>query len=113
VESINKVTNEILGASFRIHSSIGPGLFESVYEIVLARFLEKRSLHVERQKPISFEFDGMYFDQAFKADLVVERCVIVEVKCVAGLLPLHTRQMLTYLRLMDLELSRFRGQLIV
>lgn len=89
----------------RIHSKLGPGLFESVYETVLARELARRGLFVERQKPVTFDFEGMHFDQGFRADLVVERAVVVEVKAVPEIAPIHARQLLTYLRLLDCRLG--------
>jgi iron complex transport system substrate-binding protein len=100
-EELNRLTKQIIGAALRIHSALGPGLFESVYEIVLARDLARRGLSVERQKPVTFEFDGMHFKEGFKADLVVGRAVIVEVKSVSEVAPVHCRQLLTYLRLMN------------
>ena len=100
-EEINRLTKQIIGAALRIHSALGPGLFESVYEIVLARDLARRGLSVERQKAVTFEFDGMHFAEGFKADLVVARAVIVEVKSVSEVAPVHCRQLLTYLRLLD------------
>ncbi len=105
MEEIDRITGEIIGCAMRIHSRLGPGLYESVYEVVLARDLVRRGLYVERQKAVSFEFDGMYFDEGFRADLVVEDCVIVELKSVSALAPVHARQLLTYLRLMDLRIG--------
>ena len=104
-EEYNHVTAQIIGAAMRIHSKLGPGLFESVYETVLARDLARRGLFVERQKPVTFEFEGMHFDQGFRADLIVERAVVVEVKAVPEIAPIHARQLLTYLRLLDLRLG--------
>lgn len=72
------VTGEIVDAAFRLHTTLGPGLLESVYEAVLAKELERRGLNTERQKVIAFEFDGMSFEEGFRADLLVERRVIVE-----------------------------------
>jgi iron complex transport system substrate-binding protein len=104
-EEYNGITERIIGAAMRIHSKLGPGLFEGVYETVLARDLARRGLFVERQKPVTFEFEGMHFDQGFRADLVVERAVVVEVKAVPEIAPIHARQLLTYLRLLDLRLG--------
>lgn len=98
----DSVTRKIIGSAMRIHTALGPGLFESVYEMVLARDLGRAGLHVERQKSIGFEYDGMKFDDAFRADLIVERAVVVEVKSVASLAPVHAQQLLTYLRLLKL-----------
>jgi iron complex transport system substrate-binding protein len=100
VERINRLTGQIIGAALQIHSALGPGLFESVYEVVLAKRLAQLGLRVERQKPVSFEFDGIQFDEGFRADLVVEATVVVEVKSVRELAAVHLRQLLTYLRLL-------------
>ncbi len=97
----NRVTGHILNSALHIHSALGPGLFESVYETVLAHDLQQLGLHVERQKPVPIKYNGLYVDCAFFADLVVEQCVIVEIKSVSKLAPVHFKQLLTYLRLLD------------
>lgn len=88
-----------------IHRELGPGLLESVYEMVLARALERRGIRVERQRSISFEFDGMKFEDAFRADLLAEGKLLIEVKAVEKASPVHGKQVLTYLRLMKLPLG--------
>jgi GxxExxY protein len=103
VRDIDLVTGEIVDAAFRMHVALGPGLLESVYEIVLTRSLNRRGLTVERQKPVRIQIDGVTFDEGFRVDLLVEACVIVEVKSVERLAPVHAKQLLTYLRLMDLR----------
>ena len=97
----NRVTGVIVDSAFRIHSTLGPGLMEHVYETILARDLRRRGLGVERQWNISFDFEGLWFEDACRVDLVVERCVVVEIKSVATFLPRHHKQLLTYLRLLD------------
>jgi len=89
----------------RLHRDLGPGLLESVYEAVLARALQKREFHVERQKAIQFEYDGMTFEGAFRVDLLVEHRVVVELKSVEREAPVHSKQLLTYLRLMHLPVG--------
>ena len=84
---------------------LGPGLLESVYELVLAKELERRGLKVETQKPVSFEFDGLRFDDAFRVDLLIEGRVVVELKSVETLAPVHSKQILTYLRLLNLPVG--------
>jgi GxxExxY protein len=101
----NQITGHIVDAAYHVHTRIGPGLLESVYEILLARVLESRGLHVERQKPVSFEFDGLRFEDAFRADLFIESSVIVELKAVEKLAPVHSKQVLTYLTLLDLPVG--------
>lgn len=95
----NDITQTILDASFHVHTKLGPGLLESVYEVVLAYELKKRGLRVERQKPIAIQYDELSFEEGFRADLLVEDKVIVELKSVEALAPVHPKQLLTYLRL--------------
>lgn len=102
---IDDLAREAVDCGFAIHRELGPGLLESVYEMVLARALEKRGLRVERQRPISFSFDGMRFEDAFRIDLLVEDKLIVEVKAVEKVAPVHAKQVLTYLRLMKLPVG--------
>lgn len=109
------ITGRIVDAAYRIHSRLGPGLLESVYEAILARDLKRHGLHVERQKPVSFDFEGLWFENAFRADLIVENAVIVEVKSVPALTNLHEKQLLTYLRVLDYRvglLLNFGGALM-
>ncbi len=96
---LDEVTGAIVDASLKLHQALGPGLLESVYEAVLARDLERRGLRVERQKVLRFEYDGMIFDEGLRLDLLVEECVIVELKSVENLNPVRKKQLLTYLRL--------------
>lgn len=104
-EQLNIISGEIVDAAFHIHQSLGPGLLESVYETVLAHELTKRGLRVERQKMIPVEWDGLTIDNGFRADLIVEACVAVELKSVESLAPVHGKQLLTYLRLLDYRLG--------
>ena len=99
---IDDITGEIVDAAYKLHTRLGPGLLESVYEVVLAKELERRGLKVERQKSVPFEFDGMRFEEGFRADLLVEGVVVVELKSVENLAPVHSKQLLTYLRLLNL-----------
>ena len=96
---LNSITAEIVHAALRLHKALGPGLLESIYETVLARDLARHGLMVERQKPISFDFEGLWFDNAFRLDLLVNNAVIVEVKSLPALALTHEKQLLTYLRL--------------
>jgi GxxExxY protein len=101
----NEIAKNILDAAFLVHSKLGPGIFECVYEVVLAHELGKKGLTVERQKPMSITYDGLRFDEAFKSDIVVKRKVIAELKSVKTLLPVHAQQLLTQLRLSGLKLG--------
>jgi GxxExxY protein len=88
-----------------LHQALGPGLLESVYEILLAKRLEKRGLSVKRQVPVTIEFEGERFDEAFRADLLVNEKVLVELKSVEKANPAHKKQLLTYLKLTGLKLG--------
>lgn len=101
----NDITGEIVDAAFRLHSRLGPRLLESVYEAVLAQLLQQRGLTVERQKAVSFDFEGIRFDDGLKVDLLVENTVVVELKSVEKVSPVHIKQVLTYLRLMRLPVG--------
>ena len=101
----NEIAHEIVDASFHIHKGLGPGLLETVYEIVLGRELEKRGLRVIRQQPVPILFNGLMFDEGFRADLIIESKVIVELKSVEQIAPVHKKQLLTYLRLADKRLG--------
>ncbi len=104
-KDIDEITGEIVDAALKVHRLLGPGLLESVYEIVLARELERRGLRVERQADASFDFDGMHFDEGFRVNLLVEGAVIVELKSVEKLAAVHPKQVLTYLRLLKLPVG--------
>ncbi|MDR1305770.1 MAG: GxxExxY protein [Verrucomicrobiales bacterium] len=105
MEDLNVITGEIVDAAFYLHSKLGPGLLESVYEVILARELAKRGLHVERQKVVPIEFEGLRFDEGFRADLIVESAVVVELKSVEILTRGHAKQLLTYLKLLNLPVG--------
>ena len=101
----NAVATEIVDVAYRMHTSLGPGLLESVYEAVLASELQKRGLRLTRQQPIPIVYEGTRFEMGFRADLVVEDKVIVEIKSIAEIAALHKKQLLTYLRLADKRLG--------
>jgi len=101
----NEIAQKTLDAAFRIHRALGPGLLESVYEAVLARELSKNGFNVIRQQGIPIRFEDMLFDEGFRADLVINDLVIVELKSVEKLNAVHGKQVLTYLKLMGLELG--------
>jgi GxxExxY protein len=97
----NELTGVIIDTAMHVHRELGPGLLESVYEVVLAHELGKRGLAVQTQVPIPVNWDDVRLDIGFRADLVVESLVVVEIKSVEALAPVHKKQVLTYLRLMD------------
>ena len=101
----NEIATVIVDAALRVHRALGPGLLESVYEAALAFELRDRGLQVQRQVPIPVRYRHVIFDEGFRADLVVEAKVIVELKSVERVAPQHPKQLLTYLRLADLRLG--------
>lgn len=101
----NQISRIILDAAFRIHTRTGPGLLESVYEVILPHELRKAGLHVKRQTAIPIRYEELTFDEGFRADLLVESSVIVELKSVEELLKVHSKQLLTQLRLSDRKLG--------
>jgi GxxExxY protein len=101
----NEIAKRILDAAFVVHTKLGPGLLESVYEIILAHELKKAGLLVERQRPMPITYDGILFEEGYRADLLVESKVIVELKSVAAVSAVHAKQVLTQLRLSGLKLG--------
>ena len=101
----NDIATEIIVSCIEIHRKLGPGLLESVYETVLAHTLAKKNLIVEQQRSISISYDGIVFTDGFRADLIVENSVIIELKSVEKVSAVHKKQLLTYLRLSDMKLG--------
>jgi GxxExxY protein len=95
----------VLDAAYKVHTALGPGLLETVYEVVLAHEIGEGGLVVERQKPIPIHYEGKVFPEGFRADLLVGDKVIVELKSCENLLPVHGKQLLTQLRLSDRKLG--------
>ncbi len=101
----NEIGTIVVDAAVKVHMALGPGLLESVYEIVLAHELSKRGLHVERQIPIPIQYDRIKFDEGFRADIIVEKKVVLELKSVEKITPAHKKQIQTYLRLTGCRLG--------
>ena len=101
----NEIAKQILDAAFRVHTKLGPGLFESVYEVIMAFELKKRGLSAERQKAMPIMYNDIRFDEAFRSEIVVNGKVIAELKSVETLLPVHAKQVFTQLRLSGLKLG--------
>jgi len=101
----NEIAKLVLDAAFAVHTKLGLGLLESVYEVILAYELKKRGLTAERQKSMPILYDNIRFDEAFRSDVVVNGKVIAELKSVEALLPVHAKQLLTQLRLSGLKLG--------
>ena len=101
----NEAATAIVDAAYHVHKGLGPGLLETVYEVSVAHELRKRGVRVVRQVAVPIVYDGVAFEEGFRADLIVEDVVIVELKSVERLLPVHSKQLLTYLRLANMRLG--------
>jgi GxxExxY protein len=101
----NEIAKQIVDVAFKIHSAYGPGLFESVYEAIMTHELTKRGLRVSRQQPIPLIHENIRMGVGFRADLVVNAKVVVEIKSIEAIGPVHKKQLLTYLRLSDKRLG--------
>ncbi len=102
---INEITGKILDAAIKVHTALGPGLLESAYEVCLAHELRQRGLNVQTQVILPIEYDGLKLDAGYRIDLLVEDKVIVELKAVEKMLPLYEAQILSYLRLRNMEVG--------
>ncbi|MDP8205304.1 MAG: GxxExxY protein [Candidatus Electryonea clarkiae] len=101
----NEIATIVVDAAFHMHKQLGPGLFESVYEACLAHELSKRGLNVWQQVPIKVSYDELEFKEGFRADLIVEKKLIIEIKSLESIHPVHKKQLLTYLRFADIRLG--------
>jgi len=95
----NEIATQIVDAAYKVHTTFGPGLLESVYEAVMSEELSRRGLRVVRQQAIPLDYENVHLDIGFRADMIVEGKVIVEIKAVENIAPVHRKQLLTYLRL--------------
>jgi len=102
---LEALASAAVDCGFRLHADIGPGLLESAYEALMAEALRQRGLEVARQVAVPLQYNGVVVDNAFKVDLLVERKLVVELKSIDRLAPVHGKQVLTYLRLMRLPLG--------
>ncbi len=101
----NEIGKIVVDAAIALHRELGPGLLETVYEVVLVRELSKRGLSVERQVAVPIEYQGIRFDEGFRADIIVEKKVILEIKSVGAVNNVHRKQVLTYLKLSGIKLG--------
>lgn len=101
----NEIGKIVVDAAVKVHRGLGPGLLETVYEVVLAGELERRSLRVERQVPVPIAYEGLRFEEGFRADIVVEGQVILELKSIEQIGKVQAKQVLTYLKLRGLKLG--------
>lgn len=104
-EQDDQLTRQIIGAAMRVHSQLGPGLLESAYEACLEFELRERGLEVERQKPLPIIYREVQLDCGYRLDLLVQNTVVVELKSVDQLMPIHTAQLLSYLRLSGIRVG--------
>jgi GxxExxY protein len=104
-EEIERVAHEIVDAAFKIHSKLGPGLLESTYRVVMTYELRKRGLDVKIEVPVPVVYEDVRLDAGYRLDLLVNDCVVVELKSVEKLIPLHEAQLLTYLKLTGYRLG--------
>jgi GxxExxY protein len=105
LDQLEAITRSVIDCGYKLHRDLGPGLLESAYETLMAAALAQAGHSVLRQVPITMEFRGVVVDNAFKVDLLIDDCLIVELKSIERLAPVHAKQVLTYLRLMRLPLG--------
>jgi GxxExxY protein len=105
VDDLNEISGQVVDARIAVHSELGPGLLESVYEIALAYELRQRGFLVERQIPVPVQYRGIKFDEGYRLDLVVNDLVIVEIKSIEAVTAIHRKQILTYLRMTNRPLG--------
>ena len=101
----NEIAKIIVDTAFRIHTRLGPGLLESAYQAVMVYELRKRGLYVEEENIMPIHYDGIILDTGYRADIIVEKKVIIELKSVEKIADVHKKQLLTYLRLADMHLG--------
>ena len=105
MNGLNELTDAIIGAAMEVHRTLGPGLLESTYEMCLCRELNIRGIPFERQVPIPVEYKGIKLDCGYRADIIVDSRILVEIKAIDSLLPVHDAQLLTYLKLGDWKIG--------
>ena len=104
-DALEELARAAIDCGFKLHRALGPGLLESVYEVCLFKSLSDRGLSVERQKRIAIRFNGLLIEDAFRADLLIEKSLLIELKSTEAHAPVHAKQVITYLRLLDLPLG--------
>ncbi|HEX8398669.1 MAG TPA: GxxExxY protein [Pyrinomonadaceae bacterium] len=99
LQRLNEITNAIIGAAIEVHKKLGPGLLESAYQECLAREFVLRNINFEKEKPLPVEYKGVRLECGYRLDFLVEGCVVVEIKSIEAIAPIHEAQLLTYLSL--------------
>lgn len=102
---VEEVASLAVDCGLQVHKDLGPGLLESAYETVLAHVFEKKGLFVERQVIVPIQYEGLIIDQGFRADLIVEKSLVIELKSVERIAPVHAKQLLTYLRFLNMPVG--------
>jgi len=104
-DKANSLTGNLIGAAIEVHRDKGPGLLESIYERCLMHELSLRQLHAVSQRVVRVEYKGLVFDEPLKFDVLVEECVLIELKAVREILPIHQAQLLSYMKLLDVPVG--------
>jgi len=104
-DELERIAADVVDSAMKLHIALGPGLLESVYTVLLEHKLKERGYRVEREHPVPVEFEGVRFEVGFRADLIINGCFIVELKSVEKLVPVHGKQLLTYLKLTGCRLG--------
>lgn len=105
MKDLNQLSYDVIGAAYKVHSALGPGLLESIYEACLVHELSKTGYRLDVQKPLPVYYDGIFLNAGYRLDILVDERLIVEIKATDGLSPIHTAQLLTYLKLTKLKLG--------
>ena len=105
MKDLNEISYDIIGCAYKVHSALGPGLLESTYEVCLAYKLNEMGCNVVTQKPLPVIFEGIKLEAGYRIDMIVENSIIVELKSIEGILPIHKAQLLTYMKLSGLNLG--------
>jgi GxxExxY protein len=105
MDDVERLASIAVDCGFKLHQQLGPGLLESVYEAILAELLTDRGLRARRQVSVPIRFNGKQFEEGFRVDLLVEDKLVIELKSIERIAPVHGKQVLTYLRLMELPLG--------
>jgi GxxExxY protein len=104
-DELEALASAVIDCGLHLHRNLGPGLLESAYEAILADQLARRGIRVERQKSIPIRYDGVELAEGFRADLILDQQLLVEIKSIERLAPVHAKQVLTYLRLLDMRIG--------
>ena len=105
MDDVEQLARAAIDCGMRLHKRLGPGLLESAYEVILCEQLQREGFFVERQKAVSIDVDGIRIADAFRVDLLINQTLVLEIKSVDRLAPVHSKQLLTYLKLLDLRLG--------